>query len=333
MIKLIDSITAFLEDSGFECSRQVIGGNGFICIRTLDGVHTKTILPLEIAATSEDEACRISDEVSECLMNLDGYPLIITEDRWHAQPEMTRARLLAHLEVHDQAFARNCVVRRIGKAEACNFLIRNHSYGDAACKYRYGLFLMRQTGHLAGKFPIESGMTTAKGIVESGMTTATGTNGVGTAECEQGMLVAVATFSNARKWVKGGKEIRSYEWTRYASLPGLRVSGGMGKMLKAFINEVHPDDIMSYADLEWSEGTVYSQLGFTLEDRKGPVLFSVDPDSWQRSPVKPGMTAVNARDVGVRDVNARDVIAGSTGNLYFRNFGSNKYRLKLTDYE
>ena len=155
------------------------------------------------------------------------------------------------------------------------------------------------------------------------MTTAAGTNGVGTVENGKGMLVAVATFSNARKWVKGGKEIRSYEWTRYASLPGLRVSGGMGKMLKTFINEVQPDDIMSYADLEWSEGSVYSQLGFTLEDRKDPVLFSVDPGSWQRSPVKSGMT----------DVPAGNVIAGSTGNLFFRNFGSNKYRLKLTDYE
>ena len=302
MRRLINSITAFLEDSGFECSRQVIGGNSFICTRTLDGVHERTLLPLEIAATSESEACRISDEVSECLMNLEGYPLIITEDRWHAQPEMTRARLLAHLEVHDQASARNCVVRRIEKAEARDFLIRNHSYGDAACKYRYGLFLMRQTGHLAGRFPIESGMTTAMGK-----------NGAATAECGHGMLVAVATFSNARKWLKGGREIRSYEWTRYASLPGLRVSGGMGKMLKAFINEVHPDDIMSYADLEWSEGTVYGKLGFTLEGRKDPVLFSVDPGSWRRSPVK--------------------AEAASAGNLYFRNFGSNKYRLKLTDYE
>lgn len=294
MRRLISSITAFLEDSGFECSRQMIDGNGFICTRTKDGAHSRMILPLEIVATSEEEAYRISNDISECLAKLDGYPLIITEDRWNAQPEMTRARLLAHLDVHDQAFARNCVIRRIEKTEARDFLIRHHSYGDAACKYRYGLFLMRQTGHLAGRFPIGSGMTESYG---SGY----------------GMLVAVATFSNARKWVKGGKEIRSYEWTRYASLPGLRVSGGMGKMLKAFINEVHPDDIMSYADLEWSEGSVYSQLGFTLEGRKDPVLFSVDPASWQRHPVKADAT--------------------SAGNLYFRNFGSNKYRLKLTDYE
>ena len=115
------------------------------------------------------------------------------------------------------------------------------------------------------------------------------------------------------------RTIRSYEWIRYASLPVLRISGGMGKILKTFIEEVQPDDIMSYADLEWSEGTVYEQLGFTLEGKKDPVLFGIDSE-WNRSPVKTGMTYP-------------DVIAGQTGNLFYMNFGSNKYRLKLTEYE
>ena len=131
-----------------------------------------------------------------------------------------------------------------------------------------------------------------------------------------GTLIAVATFSNARKWTKGDKEIRSHEWTRYASLPQLRINGGMGKVLKAFIEDVRPDDIMSYADLEWSEGNVYKALGFEHEGTKAPVLFSVDPQTWTRTPIRPGM--------------AED---GLEGNLFFQNFGSNKYRLKLTDYQ
>lgn len=299
---MIDEITFFLEGKGFTCSRKVHDGFSVILTNTVGGGHPRVILPLEITATSEDRASRISDTLSECVCSLEEYPLIITQDRWNSQRHMTTSRLLAHLEVHEQAFARNCVVRRIEKAQAQEFLDANHSYGSAACRYRYGLFLTRQTGHLAGRFPVEPGMTGGEpGMTggESGMTAG------------DGMLVAVATFSNARKWVKGDKEIRSYEWTRYASLPGLRISGGMGKMLKTFIKEVQPDDIMSYADLEWSEGGVYSQLGFELEGQKDPVMFTVDPSTWRRSPVKPGMT----------------------GNLYFRNLGSNKYRLKLTEYE
>jgi hypothetical protein len=136
-------------------------------------------------------------------------------------------------------------------------------------------------------------------------------------------LIAVATFSNARKWIKDGKEIRSYEWTRYASGPELRVSGGMGKLLKAFIKEVQPDDIMSYADLEWSEGKVYEALGFSEEQPKDPVSFEIDPETWERRAImrcqpEQGTTQVEQ---------------DTAGKLFYTNFGSRKLRLKLTDYQ
>ena len=89
-------------------------------------------------------------------------------------------------------------------------------------------------------------------------------------------------------------------------------------MLKHFIEEVQPDDIMSYADLEWSEGSVYQTLGFTLEGTKDPVMFRIGPD-WRRFPVKQGMV--------------NDGMDSEAGNLFYRNLGSKKYRLKLTDYE
>jgi hypothetical protein len=302
MIRLIEEIILFLESEGFECSRQMRDGAEVIRTHTLDRRHPKVILPMEISASSALEAAEVSDRAYECVQSigvLEDVPLIITEDRWRAQESMMRARLLAHLEIFSQAFARNCEVRRIEKTEARDFLTRNHSYGYAACRYHYGLFLKRQTGHLAASLEDK----------ESSLA--------------PGTLIAVATFSNARKWSKGDRVIKSYEWTRYASLPDLRVSGGMGKMLKTFINDVHPDDIMSYADLEWSRGDVYSRLGFVLEGQKEPVLFSVDPRTWERTPVKPGTTAASGGHV----------IPGSAGNLFFRNFGSNKYRMKLTDYE
>ena len=87
----------------------------------------------------------------------------------------------------------------------------------------------------------------------------------------------------------------------------------MGRMLKTFIKEIQPDDIMSYADLEWSAGDVYTQLGFTLEGIKDPVMFAVDTENWKRVPIKAGITP--------------------TSDRYFQNLGSNKYRLKLTDYK
>ena len=319
MSRLINHIAGFLAGNGFEISFQTRYGYDVIFTQTLNGNSTRVILPLEISAGTIEEAEAESKKAEDAIRMIAreaGYPLIIPEDRWRNQRQMMEARLLAHMEVHCQAYARNCEVRRIEKAEAQEFLDRNHSYGDAACKYRYGLFLKRHTGHIAAEmgFPIEPGMTDGKVGPSSSPVILNEVKNL-----SPGTLIAVATFSNARKWIKDGKEIRSYEWTRYASLPDLRVSGGMGKLLKAFIKEVQPDDIMSYADLEWSEGEVYERLGFEAETEKEPVTFTIDPQTWERkairrSPIKPGMTEEKL------------------GDLFFRNFGSRKYRLKLTDY-
>jgi hypothetical protein len=259
------------------------------------------LLLLEIRANSQEEAERQHAEASAEIARLTDesgtYPLILTEDRWSSQGEMTRSRLLAHLEIFTQIYARNCEVRRIDKATAQNFLQTSHSYGDAACKYRYGLYLKRHTGHNALRLSESNDNPDGQAI----------------AALQPGTLIAVATFSNARKWIKGDKTIRSYEWTRFASLPGVRLSGGMGKVLKTFIKEVQPDDIMTYADLEWSEGKVYEQLGFTLEGVKEPVTFLIGSDC-RRRPDRPDIPAMEE-------------------DRWLRNFGSNKYRLKLTDYQ
>lgn len=287
---MTEDIIFFLENNGVECSRQIRHDMDMICTGTLDGNSARIIIPISLKSRSRDEAAAESDQAWQAISTvkaLEGFPLIITEDRWRRQRPMMEARLLAHLEVFSQAYARNCEIRRIDKTMAQKFLSSNHSYGYAACRYRYGLFLKRHTGHIAEAQNIK------EAIAEK--------------------LIAVATFSNARKWIKDGKEIRSYEWTRYASLPDMRISGGMGKLLKAFIKEVQPDDIMSYADLEWSEGNVYSALGFTREESKDPVEFVVDPQTWERKAI-------------------RNDVVHEDGKLYFRNFGSSKFRLKLTDY-
>ena len=122
-----------------------------------------------------------------------------------------------------------------------------------------------------------------------------------------GELVAVASFSSGRTWVKEGRTVRSYEWVRYASLPDVRVVGGMGKVLRAFEEDVHPDDIMSYADMEWTDGAVYERLGFIEDGIRPPVQFVIAPVSWVR-------TALSRAD-------------SVSGMFYHLNMGSVKYRL------
>ena len=152
-------------------------------------------------------------------------------------------------------FARNCEVRKIDRKTADSFLDANHVYGKASCRDCYGLFL--------------SGKDSMAMSCDSRMAV----------ESSSGELVAVATFSNARRWEKQGRTVSSYEWVRYASLDDTRVIGGMGKLLDAFITDRHPDDIMTYAISTAipgrplrsgfdSEGNVFRKLGFIEESRR-----------------------------------------------------------------
>ena len=88
------------------------------------------------------------------------------------------------------------------------------------------------------------------------------TTGSREAAVEAGSLVAVASFSAGRTMRDG---TRSFEWIRFASLRGLRVIGGMGKLLDSFVQEHSPDDVMTYVDASDSDGSAYMELGFTRE--------------------------------------------------------------------
>ena len=164
-------------------------------------------------------------------------------------------------------FARNCEVRKIDRKTADSFLDANHVYGKASCRDCYGLFRRRTTG--AAELRSLSGKDSVAMSDDSRMAV----------ESSSGELVAVATFSNARRWEKQGRIVSSYEWVRYASLDDTRVIGGMGKLLDAFITDRHPDDIMTYAISTAipgrpqrsgfdSEGNVFRKLGFIEESRR-----------------------------------------------------------------
>jgi hypothetical protein len=198
-----------------------------------------------------------------------------------------RSRILSHSRVFTQVYARNCELRRIDKPTAAAFLKESHDYADALCRYRYGLFLKHLTG--------EKQYGGAASVLEPGT------------------LVAVAEFSNLRNLDLDGTRSRSCQWIRYASLPGIRVEGGMGKVLKGLIKDADPDDVMTYADLEWSDGGAYRALGFEFVDYRRPVLFRIDSLTWLR-------TAVDSR---------KGVSSPVDSPLWYMNFGSARYRLRL----
>lgn len=224
------------------------------------------------------------------------------EDRWWSAREMVQERLLARLERFRSIFARKCkVISGRGNPaiaeQVREFLHKHHSYSSTKCRYRYALEY-------------------------------------------EGEIVAVATFSEGRPMVrKIGSLLQnvpkeeqenaeilifdSYEWVRYASLPGVRVVGGMGRLLNAFIEERYtriapgtPLEVMTYSDSEWGNGQVYEKLGFKYAGERPPVEYFVNRKTYIRYSQR---------------LYEKELLAGAQPEDFYtiRNLGSKKFLLQL----
>lgn len=180
------------------------------------------------------------------------------EDVYVQNPTLVNARILALCGHSKRLNARHCFVERIDNPTAAIFLYENHLQASVKSKFKYGLFLKAQ---YLEKF-IDSTLVQEK---------------------NKPLMIAVATFSAGRvmKYIERAGT-RSYELLRFATLKNHHVVGGMDKLLKAFANEHQPDDVMSYADRDWSDGRSYETLGFQKIENTSPQHFIVNKQTFER---------------------------------------------------
>lgn len=95
-------------------------------------------------------------------------------------------------------------------------------------------------------------------------------------------LVAVACFSATRPMRSKGNHYNSAELIRFATLAGFTVVGGLSKLIVHFTNQVDTNDLMTYADRDWSLGKGYDQLKFQQTGVVAPVFFYFDMASLKR---------------------------------------------------
>ncbi len=209
--------------------------------------------------------------------NTDFETIHIYQDRWESDNCNLKQRIKARLGIYKNIFARKCEVRHIKARELINtFLKENHPYGAVRAKYNYALFYNDQ-------------------------------------------MIAVATFSAPRPlprridnpYINIPKEqhelydiifVHSFEWLRFATLPDIRVVGGMGKLLSAFISHIkengilHNYEVMTYSDNEWSSGKGYIKLGFKYCGDRAAVPYYVEKKSNQRLSVNEASKIKNFRN-------------------------------------
>lgn len=96
-------------------------------------------------------------------------------------------------------------------------------------------------------------------------------------------LIAVAVFSASCPVHRGKEVYRSHQLIRFCNKNGITVVGGLSKLIKHFIKEQSPEDIMTYADLDWSNGSGYAKIGFEKIGELPPQKFSIDANSLIRN--------------------------------------------------
>ncbi len=78
-------------------------------------------------------------------------------------------------------------------------------------------------------------------------------------------LVSLMTFGKPRF-----NKSYEYELIRFCNKLNTSVVGGASKLLKYFETKYKPKSLVSYANLQWSDGGLYNQLGFTYSDTSTP---------------------------------------------------------------
>lgn len=186
--------------------------------------------------------------------------LVIWEDTWYRKKEIVKSRLRALSGISARIPARLTQVRKIDKPTADSFLERHHMNGSTAARYRFGLFLPEK--HF-GRLP--AGLVAGSG--------------------EKEVLLAVAAFAAPKIFRQNENPYKSGELIRFANHSGTTVVGGLSKLVEHFARTYLPDDIMTYADLEWSAGPAFQKAGFRLAGQTAPITFLVEPDNFNRYPL------------------------------------------------
>ena len=86
-------------------------------------------------------------------------------------------------------------------------------------------------------------------------------------------LVSLMTFGGFRKSLGRDAKEGSFELLRFCNKLNTSVVGGASKLLKSFYKDNECNNLISYADLRWSEGNLYETLGFEKQRESEPNYF------------------------------------------------------------
>lgn len=170
--------------------------------------------------------------------------LTIFEDEYYDKQDLVENKINNKLNIFNRGKinARQCNIANILPAQKKEFLNRYHLQGNDVSQIYLGLFFKSK-------------------------------------------LVSVMTFARPSRSRASSTMINNnllWELNRYATDYNYIVRGGAGKLLEYFKRNYEWENIYSYADRRWSNGNLYTKLGFVLSNVSRPSYWYVPPGCHKR---------------------------------------------------
>jgi len=111
-------------------------------------------------------------------------------------------------------------------------------------------------------------------------------------------LVSIAVFSGGRKMNEQAADYRSFELLRFCHSGNYLVVGGLSKLIKGFVRDFLPGDVMTYVDRDWSDGENYKKLGFQEIGKLMPQVFYIEQVLGERRTHRPEVPHYTVKNLG-----------------------------------
>lgn len=143
---------------------------------------------------------------------------------------------------------------------------------------------------------------------------------------KQGDLLAVASFGKPVHMKSRGQDYFSAELIRFATLAGTTIAGGLSKLVGCFLKQHVVNDVMTYADRDWSIGAGYPKIGFQFHSYTPPQTIYVNTSSHQRFFLHRLPPKIQ-QQIAEADEPEADLLLKKLGYEKIFNTGNNKYYL------
>lgn len=139
-------------------------------------------------------------------------------------------------------------------------------------------------------------------------------------------IVSVMSFGNLRKNMGYIKQEGCFELLRFCNKLNYSVIGGASKLLNYFIKNNRVLNIISYANIDWSFGELYKNLGFTkLYDTKPNYFYYKNGNRYNRFSFRKDILIKRGYNKSLSE----SEIMKKEGYYKIYNCGNSKYELKI----